>query len=149
MHFHHHVVAYGFVLNQVSYGTLIDGFCKIGKTRAALQVLRQLKWKSVKPSVVMYTTIIDTMCKDKLVRVGQLEEAIGLLNEMVVLRKLKADVYILNILLDALCKEGKVKEAKIVLAMMMKQGVQPDNGWGESLMLESFLKRRMIEVNLP
>ncbi|PNX90464.1 pentatricopeptide repeat-containing protein, partial [Trifolium pratense] len=78
-------------LIKVSYGTLIDELCKIGETRAALQVLRRIEGKLAKPNVV--------------------------------LRKLKGDVYIFSILLDALCKEGNVKQAKNVLAVMMQQAM--------------------------
>ncbi|MCH84580.1 pentatricopeptide repeat-containing protein, partial [Trifolium medium] len=84
LHFHDHVVAHEFHLNQVSYGTLINGLCKIGETKAAMQVLRQIEGKLVKPcvgvcpDVVTYTSLTYGFCI-----VGQLKEAIGLLNEMV------------------------------------------------------------------
>jgi pentatricopeptide repeat protein len=55
-------------LNQVSYTTLINGLFKVGETRAALQMLRQVDGKLVPPNVVMYNTIIDSMCKDKLAK---------------------------------------------------------------------------------
>jgi len=35
-------------------------------------------------------------------------------------------VYTFTILVDAQCKEGKMKEAKSVIAMMMKEGVIPN-----------------------
>jgi pentatricopeptide repeat domain-containing protein 1/leucine-rich PPR motif-containing protein len=141
LHFHDQLIAQGFHLNQVSYGILINGLCKLGETRAAMQLLRQMEGTLHKPNVVMYNTIIDRMFKDKLLSdakdlysemtikgvssdvvtytsliygfciVGQLKEAIGLLNEMVVSRKLNGDVYIISVLLDALCKEGNVKQA--------------------------------------
>jgi len=46
---------------------LINGLCKVGETRAALELLRLVDGKLVQPDVVMYTMIIDGMCKDKLV----------------------------------------------------------------------------------
>jgi pentatricopeptide repeat domain-containing protein 1/leucine-rich PPR motif-containing protein len=56
------VVAEGFQLNQVSYTTLVNGLFKVGETRAALQLLRQVDGKLVPPIVVMYNTIIDIVC---------------------------------------------------------------------------------------
>jgi pentatricopeptide repeat domain-containing protein 1/leucine-rich PPR motif-containing protein len=56
------VVAEGFQLNQVSYTTLVNGLFKVGETRAALQLLRQVDGKLVPPNVVMYNTIIDIVC---------------------------------------------------------------------------------------
>lgn len=35
LHFHDNEVALGFWLDQVTYGTLINGLCRIGETRAA------------------------------------------------------------------------------------------------------------------
>jgi pentatricopeptide repeat protein len=54
-----------------------------------------------------------------------LKEAFGLFYEMV-LKDINPSVYTLNILVDALCKEGKVKDAKNVIAGMMKEGVRPN-----------------------
>lgn len=62
--FHDHVVAHGFKLDQVSYAILMNGLCKMGETRAAMQMLRKI-W--VNTDLVMYRTIIDSLCKDKLV----------------------------------------------------------------------------------
>ena len=46
-HFHDDVKAKGFHLDQASYGTLIDGLCKIGETRAAVKFLRKNEEKFV------------------------------------------------------------------------------------------------------
>jgi pentatricopeptide repeat domain-containing protein 1 len=43
-------------------------------------------------------------------------------------------VYTFSILVDGFCKEGMVKEAKNVLAIMMKQGIKPDVVTYNSLM---------------
>ncbi|MCI65785.1 pentatricopeptide repeat-containing protein, partial [Trifolium medium] len=43
--------AYGFHLNRVSYATLINGLGKMGKTKAALQLLRQIEGKLVNTDV--------------------------------------------------------------------------------------------------
>ncbi|KEH17453.1 pentatricopeptide (PPR) repeat protein [Medicago truncatula] len=129
--------------------------CKMGETRAALQMLRKIEGKLINTNVVMHNTIIDSLCKDKLVLdayglysemiakkiypdvvtfssliygfciVGQFKDAFRLFHEMV-LKNINRDVYTFNILVDALCKEGDVKVAKNLLAVMMKEGVIPD-----------------------
>ena len=58
LHFHDKVVVLGFHLDQISYGTLINGLCKVGETKAALRLLRRVDGKLVQPDVVMYNTII-------------------------------------------------------------------------------------------
>ncbi|CAJ1952241.1 unnamed protein product [Sphenostylis stenocarpa] len=73
-------------------------------------------------------SIMDNLCKDTLVAEANdlysdmiykadmvvKGEAIDLFNQMV-LKNISADVYTFNILVDAFCKEGKVKQAKDVL----------------------------------
>ncbi|WJX66635.1 hypothetical protein P8452_51174 [Trifolium repens] len=51
-----------------------------------------------------------------------------------VLENINPDVLTFNILVDAFCKEGKVKEANNVFAMMMRKGVKPDVVTYNSLM---------------
>ncbi|GAU31404.1 hypothetical protein TSUD_370530 [Trifolium subterraneum] len=63
LHFHDHVLAHGFHLDQVSYGTLINGLCKIGETRAALQVLRQIEGKLVEPNVGLFDEVETLLSK--------------------------------------------------------------------------------------
>ncbi|AES75522.2 pentatricopeptide (PPR) repeat protein [Medicago truncatula] len=136
--FHDHVLALGFHLNHVTYGILINGLCKMGQTRAALQVLRQIEGKLVNTNVVMYSTVIDGLCKDKLVI-----DAYGLYSEMIVkripptvvtfkafslfhemvLKNINPNVYTFNILVDALCKDGKIKEAKNVIIKMVDEAL--------------------------
>lgn len=61
--FYDKVVAQGFHLGQICYGTFANGLCKVGKTREALQLLRRFDGKLVQPNVVMYNTIIDAYAK--------------------------------------------------------------------------------------
>lgn len=109
--------------------------------------MKLLKVISVKPDIVMYNTIIDSLGRDKLT-----SEAYDLYSQMLsekispdiityssslmyafcvigqwkgavglfdemVLRNVKPDIYTFSILIDSLFKEGKRKEAENVLAM--------------------------------
>ncbi|XP_045829034.1 pentatricopeptide repeat-containing protein At2g39230, mitochondrial-like [Trifolium pratense] len=65
--FHDDIISKEFQLNQVSYGILIDGLCKKGETRSALQFLRRIEELMVKQNMVMYSTVINSLCKDKIV----------------------------------------------------------------------------------
>ena len=46
---------------------MINGVCKIGETRAAIELLRMIDGGLTEPDVVMYNTIIDGLRKHKLV----------------------------------------------------------------------------------
>ncbi|RHN52657.1 putative pentatricopeptide [Medicago truncatula] len=98
------IIAKGFKLDHVSYRTLINELCKTGETRAALQVLRKIERILVKPNVLMYTTIIDSLCKDKLVI-----DAYDLYSEMI--KKISPDVVTYNTLVHGFCIAGQLKEA--------------------------------------
>ncbi|PQQ00949.1 pentatricopeptide repeat-containing protein [Prunus yedoensis var. nudiflora] len=51
----------------VTFGTLIKGFCMTGNNSAAIQLLRRMEEGACKPDLVVYSTIIDSLCKDTLV----------------------------------------------------------------------------------
>ena len=68
--------------------------------------------KEISANVVTYTTLIHDFSI-----VGKLKEATSLLNEMV-LKTINPNVYTYD-MVDVSCKEGKVKEAKDVLAEMV------------------------------
>jgi len=62
----------------VSYGTLINGLCKIGETESSIRLLRIIEGGLSNSNVVMYNTIIDSLFKGKLAN-----EAYVLYSEMV------------------------------------------------------------------
>lgn len=49
-------------LNVVTCGTVIDGLCKVGST-----ALRVLEKGSVKPNINVYSMVINSLCKNKLI----------------------------------------------------------------------------------
>ncbi|AES69473.1 PPR superfamily protein [Medicago truncatula] len=107
---------------QVSYAILLNELCKMGETRAAMQMLRKI-W--VNTDLVMYRTIIDSLCKDKLVN----------------------DDYELY---PAMIR----KQAISVLAMMMKKGVHPNvvtYGWCQmfdatiSLLINGLCEKKRVD----
>ncbi|AES69478.1 pentatricopeptide (PPR) repeat protein [Medicago truncatula] len=93
----------------------------------------------VNTDVVMYSTLIDSLCRDKLVN-----DAYEVYPEMIA----KAifflpNVYSFSILVDALCKDGRGK-AVSVLATMMKKGVQPNVVTYDALMDGYFLVNQVM-----
>ncbi|KAH9627089.1 hypothetical protein KSS87_023777, partial [Heliosperma pusillum] len=63
------VVKLGIRPDIVTYGTMFKGLCKIGDNAGALHQLRQMNSNpsSCKPNLVIYSTLIDSLCKDKLI----------------------------------------------------------------------------------
>ncbi|KAF3602265.1 hypothetical protein F2Q69_00037169 [Brassica cretica] len=69
-----------------------------GNTALALNLFRKMEHRKVKPHVVTYNTIIDSLCKD-----GSLEDA---LTEMET-KGIKADVFTYNSLIRGFCNAGR------------------------------------------
>ena len=97
---------------------MINGVCKIGDTRAAIQLLRKIYGRLTKPNELMFNDIIDAMCKDQLVN-----EAYGLFSEMAVKG---ATVVTYNSLTYGFCIVGKLKEATGLLNEMVSKTINPN-----------------------
>lgn len=161
--------------NEVMYGTVIDGLCKIGNTGAAIDLLRVMERGKCRPDNVVYNSIIDGLCKNKLV-----DEAFGLVHEMLEkdvsptivtynsligslcnlekwkeANNLMAEMVASNIapnlitfstLMNALCKKGRVEDAEVILQTMTRQGVNPDVVTYTALIDGYCLQGRMTEA---
>ncbi|GJS10798.1 nucleotide-binding alpha-beta plait domain-containing protein [Tanacetum coccineum] len=82
--------------NEVMYGTVINGLCKVGKTSKALELVRFMAKGSYKSRVDQYNMIIDGLCKDKMV-----DQALELFDKMIE----KGITY--NSLIHGLCNFGR------------------------------------------
>ncbi|KAM7462435.1 hypothetical protein LguiA_030556 [Lonicera macranthoides] len=134
----------------VTYGTVINGLCKSGNTKIAVELLRSMETLHFEADVYCYSMIIDSLCKDRMIsdaknlrvemtkkgispnvvtysslihglcNFGQWKEVTELLREMVD-RNVSPDVRTFSTLVDALCKVGMVREAEDVLEVMIKR----------------------------
>ncbi|KAJ4770171.1 Pentatricopeptide repeat (PPR-like) superfamily protein [Rhynchospora pubera] len=113
----------------IIYCTLIDAFCKCGKTKTGLELARRMaeEGSCCKPNVVTYNTLIHGFCRE-----GEIAEARKVLHEMITAR-VKPNVITLNILIDGLCKNGDVKAAQKVFKEMPTYGVVPNLNTHNSL----------------
>ncbi|KAI5326658.1 hypothetical protein L3X38_035732 [Prunus dulcis] len=60
-----------------TYGTLINGLCKLGKIGEAKELFNEMETKGCLPSVVTYTSLIHGFCQT-----NNLDEAVGLFEHM-------------------------------------------------------------------
>ncbi|QHO12998.1 Pentatricopeptide repeat-containing protein [Arachis hypogaea] len=132
-------------LNEVTYGTLINGLCKTGHTSAAIQVLRRIPRHGIVPNVFMYNSIIDSLCKDTLYLIDGyarkerskmqkcvgcddktwVDEALNLFEEM--RRKyLVPNTVTYNTLIDGLSKSKRISCALELLVKMHERGPPAD-----------------------
>ncbi|XP_015874838.3 pentatricopeptide repeat-containing protein At5g46100 [Ziziphus jujuba] len=151
------MASFGFTPDSYTYGTLINGFSKLGKIVEAKELFKEMEMKGCSPSVVTYTNLIHGLCQS-----NNLDEAMALFEEMKskgvspnvfsysslmdgfckggrssqameLLRMMVSECHLPNMvtfstLIYGLCKEGKLQEALEILDRMKLQGLKPDAG---------------------
>nr|KAJ0215052.1 hypothetical protein LSAT_V11C300146570 [Lactuca sativa] len=138
--------------DTIMYTTMIKGLCKFGNNDTAIALLKLMDRSGCKRNVVTYNTIIDSLCKDQMVddAFNLFKEMVfhkGILPDVItynslihglcnlcrwdevskLLKEMEDDrispsVNTFNILVDALCKEGKVEDANCVINIMIQRG---------------------------
>lgn len=106
--------------DSYTYGTLINGFCRLGKISEAKELFSQMGANGCSPTVVTYTSLIHGLCQSSC-----LDEAVELLEEMK--RKgIKPNVFTYSSLMDGLCKGGQSSHAMKLLEMMASERQTPN-----------------------
>ncbi|KAL9234892.1 hypothetical protein vseg_009708 [Gypsophila vaccaria] len=150
------VVRLGVRPSVVTHGAMVKGLCRIGDNAGALNLLRKMKSESsiCKPNRVIYNTIIDSLCKDRMLteaknlfavmisegiepdvftynslirgmfNLGCQEDATSMLNEMLE-NDISASAATYNMLVDMHCKDGMVDEAQAIVELMIERGETP------------------------
>ena len=67
----------GYEPDVITCGTIVNGLCKIGQTGVAIRLLRKIEKRNFAQTVVLYSKIINSLSKDKLVT-----ETLNLFSEM-------------------------------------------------------------------
>ncbi|KAF5742307.1 hypothetical protein HS088_TW09G00351 [Tripterygium wilfordii] len=153
----HEMPKHGCTPDSYTYGTLINGFCRIGKINEAKELFKEMEEKGCLPSVVTYTSLICGLCQSSnvdeamelleemktngiepnvftysslmngLCKGGHASRAVELLETMI-RKHQKPNVITYSTLINGLCKEAKLQEAVEILDRMKLQGVKPDAG---------------------
>ncbi|RYR07789.1 hypothetical protein Ahy_B05g075241 [Arachis hypogaea] len=85
-------------------GAIVDeGLCKTRHTSAAIQVLRKIPMHGIVPNVVMYSAIIDSLCK-----VGLVNLAFRVFSDMLA-KGISIDVQSYNIMINGLKVKCSIK----------------------------------------
>ncbi|KAL2336040.1 hypothetical protein Fmac_010486 [Flemingia macrophylla] len=97
----------------VTFGILVNHFCKAGRIDEALQVFDGMRGRGgsgrvdVEPDVVLFNTLIDGLCK-----AGREADALSLLEEMKMGSKNRPNSVTYNCLIDGFCKAGNIDRAQ-------------------------------------
>lgn len=131
---------------QVTFNTMVDGYCKAGNLDAAFGLRDQMLNAGFKPNMITYNALISVLCRaahmEECRRVLEEMEANGLVpdgfthsillddhakcgNSEMARKGVKIGDYTCSILLNRLCKDGKVSKAEEVLERLVKKGMVP------------------------
>ncbi|CAO2822301.1 unnamed protein product [Amaranthus hypochondriacus] len=150
------IIYLGFQATIVTYGAMFKGLCKVGNNVGALRLLSKMECHGhCIPDIVIYSTIIDSLCKDQLLpqalnlfakmkkkgifpdiitwasllhgfcEAGQLDEAMELIDKMVT-EGVSPNIVTYNTLLDGLCKVGQLRKAIDVFLSLTSKRLKPD-----------------------
>ncbi|KAH9613851.1 hypothetical protein KSS87_019041 [Heliosperma pusillum] len=118
----------------VTYGSMFKGLCRSGDNAGALRLLRNMESRSpFKPNVVIYSTIIDSLSKDRL-----LPQALCLFHEMKA-KSILPDVVTYTTLIQGLCSLGSWDDAKQLWVEMLNNNIAP-NIETYSILVDSYCK---------
>ncbi|KAF6169216.1 hypothetical protein GIB67_013646 [Kingdonia uniflora] len=146
---------HGCIPDSYTYGTLINGLCKLGKISEAKDLFEEMDAKDCSPTIVTYTSLIHGSClsnildeamelfeeisrkgiKPNMVTFSSLMDGLCKggcslqalkLREKMVGKRFSANTIIYNNLVSGLCKEGKVLDAVQTLDRMKLQGLKLD-----------------------
>ncbi|MBA0840979.1 hypothetical protein Goarm_003511 [Gossypium armourianum] len=92
--------------NTVTYSTLMQGMCQLGRTSSACELLRKMLASGQVPDLVTCSILLDGFRKR-----GQLQEALKLFQAMGN-SKLELNIVCCNIFIDGLCKAGHIEAGK-------------------------------------
>nr|XP_043626600.1 pentatricopeptide repeat-containing protein At5g46100 [Erigeron canadensis] len=128
---------HGCIPDTYTYGTLINGLCRLGKVSEAKELLKEMESKGCSPSVVTYTSLIHGLCQ-----LNNLDEAMRFLQEMED-KSIIPNVYTYSSLINGLCKNGRSSEAMELLEVMVGKRHRP-NMVTYSTLLHGLCKERNL-----
>nr|XP_027098337.1 pentatricopeptide repeat-containing protein At2g01740-like [Coffea arabica] len=108
------------VPNVVTYGILVDTYCKMNNVNMAYRVFKDMKSSGVFPNLQIFTSLIDGYCK-----AGELEVALGLYLDMR-RNSVFPNVVTYSALIDGFCKRGMLEKTAYLFSRMLEDGVEPN-----------------------
>ncbi|KAJ4956507.1 hypothetical protein NE237_013290 [Protea cynaroides] len=139
----------------VTYNTLIDGYCKmgrVGKMYKADALLKEMISSKIYPNEITFNSLIDGYCKDENTSAAiklfkemkrQACDALSIKNEMMGLN-LKPSIVTYNALINGFSKKGMFNEAKVLFDNIADHGLFL-NVITFNILMDAYCKFREIE----
>jgi pentatricopeptide repeat domain-containing protein 1 len=111
----------GFCPDIVTLTTLVGVFCEVGKPLAAKEFLFKMKEYGMVPNLLTCTVVLDGLIKchfrfEAMLLFRAMEES-----------DLDLDIVVYNVMIDGLCKHGKMSDSRNVLVRLLVKGLSFDS----------------------
>ncbi|KAG2326175.1 hypothetical protein Bca52824_008903 [Brassica carinata] len=127
--------------DEVTYRTMIEGFCDVGDLVEAAKLWNLMMDEGFEVDVEAGKKIMETLLKK-----NQFDEASKVFYVMVSKRGEGLDVSFYRVMIDWLCRNGRVDTARKVFDEMRERGIQVDNLTWASIIYGLLAKRRVAEA---
>ncbi|KAL5826273.1 hypothetical protein ACOSQ4_018070 [Xanthoceras sorbifolium] len=108
--------------NGVTYGLLIKGFCNVGDFIEASKLWNLMIDQGFEPGIDVVEKMMETFFKK-----NKYDEALKVFQMMRVKRMDDLGMSTYRLVIEWMCKRGKVTQAYVVFEEMLKRRIQPDN----------------------
>lgn len=127
--------------NEVTYGWLIKGFCDVGDLIEASKVWNLMVDEGFEPGFDVVDKMIETFLK-----INKYDEAMKIFQTLRVKRTDDLGLSTYRIVINWMCKRGKISQAYVVFAEMLKRGIEADNLTLSSIIFGLLARGRVNET---
>ncbi|GAY44226.1 putative pentatricopeptide repeat-containing protein [Citrus sinensis] len=127
--------------NEIAYGWLIKGYCDVGDLIEASKIWNLMTDEGFEPSIDVVDKMIETFFK-----INKDDEAMKVFQMMRVKRMDDLGLSTYRIVIDWMCKRGKISQAYTMLEEMFKRGIEADNLTLSSIIYGLLARGRLREA---
>jgi len=126
----------------VTYGWLVKGFCDVGELIEASKIWNLMVDESIEPEIEVFEKMMETLFKR-----NEYDEALKVFQTMRVNRMDDLALSTYKLVIDWMCRKGKVVQAQMVFDEMRQRGIQADNSTLGSLVYGLLTRGRHAEAH--
>ncbi|RAL48397.1 hypothetical protein DM860_005821 [Cuscuta australis] len=127
--------------NVVTYRWLIYGFCNVGDTIDASKIWNLMIDAGFEANIESIETMME-----RLFKTNEYGQALKLLQSMRTSRMDDLGLPTYRLVINWLCKKGKIEESYVLVEEMQKRGIELDNSTSASIIYGLLCKRRVMEA---
>lgn len=124
-----------------TYGWLVKGYCDVGDLIEASKVWNLMMDENFEPDIDVFDKMMETFFK-----INKYDEAIKVFQTIRLKRIQDLGLSSYKIVIDWMCKRGKIVQAYAMFEEMLQRGIQPDNATFSHIIYGLLARRRVAEA---